>query len=117
MFQVSFSEQSMRELNRLGVAEQMRLVELFGAITHEQLAHPREPLGRFSREGSTLYRLRAGDYRCYFDVNGEQLNLLYMLPRNSFTDFLVRSKLPMNDEILAENQPGFWKYLESLTRK
>ena len=63
MYQVTFSEQSMHELNRLDKLAQMSAIEPISQITPADLAHPREPLGKFTRKGTDFYRLRAGDFR------------------------------------------------------
>ena len=116
MFQVNFSNQSMAELNKLGLNEQLKLVDTIGSLSREQLAHPREPLGKFSRGGVTFYRLRAGEYRIYFEVNEDNLYSHYFLHRNSLTDFIFRTKLPISEEQMVEQHQSFWKYLESLKR-
>ena len=74
MFQVNFSEQSMHELNQLDTRSQMLLVEVISSLTQEQLDHPDEELGRFQRNGRTYYRVRAGEFRIYFEPqDGESL--------------------------------------------
>jgi mRNA interferase RelE/StbE len=83
MFQVTFSEQSMRELNRLDKLAQMDLIGPFSSLKPSDLAHPREPLGRFHRGERQYYRLRAGDYRIYFEVQDETLHTHYILHKNS----------------------------------
>lgn len=117
MFQVNFSEQSMTEMNRLETGIQLQLMEHISGLTDEQLASPREPLGRFHRDGITYYRLRAGEYRIYFSIQEEILYCHYILPRNTLTDFVFRSKLPVTEEVMVENHKSFWKYLESLNNK
>ena len=117
MFQVTFSDQAMEELNKIDVEAQMRFVERISNISPEQLANPQEPLGRFSRKGKIFYRLRAGDFRCYFTVEHSSLNAHYILTKHSTTDFLFRFKLPVSQEQLIEQHQSFWKYLESLAKK
>jgi mRNA interferase RelE/StbE len=116
MYQVTFSEQAMRELNRLDQLTQLEVVEPISSLRSEDLAHPREPLGRFNRGGKTFYRLRAHDHRFYFDVLGEVLHVNYILHRNSLEDFLLRNKLPVSEQQLVEQHSKFWKYLESITK-
>jgi len=116
MYQVTFSEQSMRELNKLDKLAQLEAVEPISSLKPSDLANPREPLGRFNRAGHVLYRLRAGDFRFYFDVNSETLHTLYILHKNSLEDFLLRNKLPVSEEQLVEQHSKFWKYLETLTK-
>ena len=116
MYQVTFSEQSMRELNRLDKLAQLELIEPVGNLKPEDLAHPREPLGRFRRGTRQYYRLRAGDYRFYFELLGDTLHTHYILHRNSLEDFLLRNKLPVTEQQLVEQHSKFWKYLESLRK-
>ena len=116
MYQVTFSEQAMRELNKLDTMAQLGLVEPISSVKAADLEHPREPLGRFQRRGRPFYRLRAGEHRFYFDVNGDILDVNYILHRNSLEDFLLRNGLPVSEQQLAEQHSKFWKYLESLTK-
>ena len=116
MYQINFSDQAMQELNRLSMLEQMESIEPVSALKPEDLAHPREPLGKFNRGGQALYRLRAGEYRFYFEATGQNLFVKYILHRNSLEDFLLRNKLPVSEKQLVEQHSQFWKYLESLTK-
>jgi mRNA-degrading endonuclease RelE of RelBE toxin-antitoxin system len=117
MYQVTFSEQAMHELNRLGQMVQLDLVGPISNLTATDLAHPREPLGRFTRGGKEFFRLRASDHRFYFEVRGETLHVNYILHKNSLEDFLLRNKLPVSEQQLVEQDSKFWKYLESITKK
>lgn len=118
MYQVTFSEQSMLELNKLDKLAQLEAIEPISSLKPADLEHPREPLGRFTRTGQTLYRLRCGDHRFYFETRGsDMLHVLYILHKNSLEDFLLRNKLPVTESQLAEQDSKFWKYLESLTKK
>lgn len=116
MYQVTFSEQAMRELNQLDKLAQLDAIDPITSLKATDLAHPREPLGHFKRGSKMLYRLRAGDFRFYFDVRGETLHVDYILHRNSLEDFLLRNKLPVSEQQLVEQDSKFWKYLESLTK-
>jgi mRNA-degrading endonuclease RelE of RelBE toxin-antitoxin system len=116
MYQVTFSEQAMQELNKLDKLAQLEAIDPLGALKASDLAAPREPLGRFNREGKELYRLRSGDSRFYFQVNGDTLHVCYILHSNSLEDFLLRNKLPVSEQQLAEQHSKFWKYLESLRK-
>jgi hypothetical protein len=49
-------------------------------------------------------------------VQGDTLHTLYILHKNSLEDFLLRNKLPVSEEQLAEQHSKFWKYLETLTK-
>ena len=116
MYQVTFSEQAMRELNKLGKLAQLDAIDPISSLKSADLAKPREPLGHFKRGAKSLYRLRAGDFRFYFEVNEETLHVDYILHRNSLEDFLLRNKLPVSEQQLVEQHSKFWKYLESLTK-
>ena len=116
MAQVTFSEQAMRELNRLDVLAQLAVIEPISNLKPSDLAAPREPLGRFHRSGKEFYRLRAGEFRFYFELTGDTLHVKYILHKNSLEDFLLRNKLPVSEQQLVEQHSKFWKYLESLTK-
>lgn len=116
MFQVNFSEQAMSELNKLDKHTQLAALDPIGDLKPDDLAHPREPLGRFKRGKAYLFRLRSGDFRFYFEVRGDSLHVNYILHRNSLEDFLLRNKLPVTEQQLVEQHSKFWKYLESLTK-
>jgi hypothetical protein len=118
MFQVTFSAQALGELKKLDPLAQLSAIEPVGKLKPEDLAHPREPLGRFVRSGKTLYRLRDGEQlRYYFETRGEDsLHVLYILHSHSLEDFLLRNRLPVSEDQLVEQHSKFWKYLESLTK-
>ena len=117
MFQVTFSAQALGELKKLDPLAQLSAVEPVGNLRADDLAHPREPLGRFVRGGKTLFRLRAGELRYYFETQSEEvLHVLYILHHHSLEDFLLRNRLPVTEDQLVEQHSKFWKYLESLTK-
>ena len=116
MFQVNFSEQAIQQLDRLDKFVQMGLVEQISSLPDEQLQQPSESLGRFHRNGKTLYRLRAGEYRLYFERRGAALFCHYVLHRNTLSDFVYRFKLPVSEEQMLEENDSFWRYLETLKR-
>jgi mRNA-degrading endonuclease RelE of RelBE toxin-antitoxin system len=116
MYQVTFSEQAMHEINKLDKLAQLDVLDPITSLKPADLAHPREPLGYFRRGQKSLFRLRAGDFRFYFEQHGESLHVLYILHRNSLEDFLLRNKLPVSEQQLVEQHSKFWKYLESLTK-
>ena len=117
MFQVNFSEQSMLELNQLDTRSQMLLVEVVSSLKQEQLDNPSEELGRFHRNGKTYYRVRAGEFRIYFEQQGDALYSHYILHKNTLSDFIFRFKLPVTEDFMVEQHDSFWKYLESLRHK
>lgn len=104
-------------LNQLPIDAQMALVDRISQVSPEQLDDPDMGIGRFHRDGRVFHRIRAGDYRCYFEIDGALLYSHYILHRKSVTDFAYRNKLPVNEESMAEQHTSFWGYLESLTRR
>ena len=117
MIQVNFSEQSMFELNKLDTRSQMILVEVISTLKQEQLDNPNEVIGRFKRGNKTYYRVRAGEFRVYFEQQDDTLYAHYILHRNTFADFVFRSKLPVTKDFLIEQDDSFWKYLDSIRHK
>ena len=117
MFQVTFADQAMLELNKLDKLTQLTAIDPLSSLGAVDLEHPREPLGKLSRAGQEIYRLRSGDLRFYFEVRHEEtLHVLYILHEHSLEDFLLRNKLPVSEQQLIEQHSKFWKYLESLTK-
>lgn len=118
MFQVTFAEQAMQELNKLDKLTQLLAIEPLSALRAADLERPREPLGKFARSGHELYRLRSGDLRFYFESRVDDvLHVLYILHEHSLEDFLLRNKLPVSEQQLVEQHSKFWKYLEGLTKR
>lgn len=116
MYQVTFSDQSMLELNKLEMEDQLHLVDIISNITPEMLEKPKEPIGRFKRGKRTYFRVRAGEFRCYFEIRNDILYSHYILHKNTLTDYVFRNKLPVKDEQLVEQNQSFWQYIESLTK-
>ena len=107
----------MHELNMLDTRSQMMLVEVVSSLKQEQLDHPGDEIGRFNRNGKTFYRVRAGEFRIYFEQDGDSLFAHYILHKNTLSDLIFRIKLPVTEEFMLEQHDSFWKYLESLRRK
>ena len=105
----------MAELNRLPIDQQLRLVEVISGISAERLQEQDGSLARFTRDGKPFYRVRSGDFRCYFEIRNDALFSHYILHKKSLVDFIMRNGLPIQEETLAEQQPTFWRYLESFT--
>jgi mRNA-degrading endonuclease RelE of RelBE toxin-antitoxin system len=71
-----------------------------------------EKFGKVSRDGRSLLRYRAKDYRIYFERNGEGVLVHRVLHKNTIRDFLFRSNLPMDDEDGSVAKAGdFWKLI------
>lgn len=117
MYQVTFSEQSIAELNKISILEQLKVVDIISSITADQLKFPEEPICLFKKEKKTFYRVRAGEYRCYFEVRDKELYSHYILHKNTLADFVYRNNLPFKEEQAIEQDQSFWKYLESLAKR
>ena len=112
MFQMIFNELSAAEMSALPKKLQLELLAEF-QILPEDLDHlENKRFGVIEREGKKLYRYRAKDYRIYFDKRPEGITVHRVLHKNTFRDFLFRSKLPMaEDDQLGKNRE-FWKLIE-----
>lgn len=116
MLQVNFTNRAMIELNKLGKLEQMEIVDALAGVTPKRLLEEASEFGRFDRDGRTLYRLRIDDWRVYFAAEGDTLLVHYVLHRKTLGDFVIRFKLPVNDEQAIEEHKSFRDYLDSLMK-
>jgi len=117
-FQIIFSGTSGEELAALPTALQLTLTASLETIPENFKAGAgaggEGDYGRLEREGRTIYRYRAGDYRIYFEKGERGIVVHRVLNRNSLKDFLFRSNLPVSapeDEALQKN-PDFWKMID-----
>ena len=67
MFQVTFSEQSLSILEELSRSEQLEVIERMSSLGNSIVSGEGSNLGKFSRKGKTIYRMRFGDLRIYFE--------------------------------------------------
>jgi mRNA interferase RelE/StbE len=98
VYQLNFSDQALAELKKLPKLEQLSLMEKMSSIHPDELARGDEHMGKFSRDGKTFYRLRAGEFRIYFEAEGDSLFMHYILHKHSLADFEFRFKLPFTDK-------------------
>lgn len=91
---------------------QLDLLDSF-KVTEDDLEHmDDENYGKIIRHGKTLFRFRTDDYRIYFEVAEGSVIVHRVLHKNTFSDFLFRSKMPVSeDEQLAESK-HFWKLID-----
>ncbi len=118
MYQVTFSDQSMAELNKLDKLSQLEIMESFGSLTSEQLESGLPEIGKIHRGDKVFYRLRTGDFRIYFEVLEDKTTLRahYILHQHTLADFVFRFKLPFKEETMFEQEDNFWHYLETLKK-
>src|SRR5438874_2679177 len=112
MFQIIFNELSAAEISALPKKLQLNLLAQF-EILPEDLDHlDSERFGVIERDGKKLYRYRAKDYRIYFAKTDEGITVHRVLHKNTFRDFLFRSKLPVSEDAQLSQAREFWKLIE-----
>jgi len=112
MFQIIFNELSAAEISALPKRLQLELLAEF-QILPEDLEHvDSERFGVIERDGKKLYRYRAKDYRIYFAKTDEGIKVHRVLHKNTFRDFLFRSKLPVSEDAQLGETREFWKLIE-----
>ncbi len=116
VLQIVFNEISAAEISRLETLEQLELLDAF-KVTEADLVdiddvQSERSFGKMIRDGKTLYRFRTDDYRIYFEVAKNSVIVHRVLNKNTFSDFLFRSKMPVSeDEQLAESK-HFWTLID-----
>lgn len=112
MLQIVFNEISAGELSRLDTLDQLDLLDAF-QVTETTLENiDGESYGRISRDGVNLYRFRANDYRVYFEVLDGNVIVHRVLHKNTFSDLLFRTKLPIGEDEELGKSKHFWKLIE-----
>src|SRR4030081_2720654 len=112
MFQIIFNELSAAEMSALPKRLQLDLLAEF-QILPEDLDHlDAKRFGVIERKGKKLYRFRAKDYRIYFEKTEEGVTVHRVLHKNTFRDFLFRSKLPISEDAQLGQAKEFWKLIE-----
>jgi len=112
MLQIVFNEISAAEISQLDTLEQLDLLEEFKVTEADVEDLSNDRFGKIERDGKTLYRFRSKDWRFYFEIAEEQVIVHRILHKNTFSDFLFRSKLPLGeDEALAESK-HFWNLID-----
>ena len=113
MFQIVFNTISAGELSRLDTLEQLDLLDKFQVNQEILSKESDERFGKIERDGKALYRFRCDDYRVYFEVEEEKVIVHRVLHKNTLSDFMFRSKLPMTreDEALSQSK-HFWTLID-----
>ena len=112
MLQIIFSPVSARELSAMPKQLQIELLDDLPTDFGEN-----EKFGVLTRAGKKIYRYRVKDYRIYFEKKDGMINVLCILSKNSMKDFFYRTKLPITEDQLLQDNPKFWQLLESTTSK
>ena len=112
MLQIVFNEISAAEISQLDTLEQLDLLEGF-RVSEDDLEHLEdERFGKIEREGKTLYRFRSQDWRFYFEVAEGHVVVHRILHKNTFQDFLFRSKLPVGEDEALAGSKQFWRLID-----
>ncbi|MEP6808939.1 MAG: hypothetical protein ABI992_01750 [Chthoniobacterales bacterium] len=112
MFQIIFNQLSAAEMSALPKMLQLELLAEFQILPTELDNLDLQKFGVIEREGKKLYRYRAKDYRIYFEKRPEGITVHRVLHKNTFRDFLFRSKLPMAEDDQLGKTREFWKLIE-----
>ena len=117
MLQIIFNDLSAAEMAALTKLLQLEILGEFQVLPDDLDKLDPTLYGQVSRDGRTLYRYRAGDYRIYFEPHDHGLLIRRVLSKNTIRDFLFRASLPMaEDEELAGNHK-FWELIEQDGKK
>jgi mRNA-degrading endonuclease RelE of RelBE toxin-antitoxin system len=112
MFQIIFNELSAAEISALPKKLQLELLAEF-QILPEDLDHlDSKRFGVIQRERKKLYRFRAKDYRIYFEKTDDGVTVHRVLHKNTFRDFLFRTKLPVSEDTQLGETREFWELIE-----
>jgi mRNA-degrading endonuclease RelE of RelBE toxin-antitoxin system len=112
MFQIIFNELSAAEMSALPKPLQLELLAEFQILPSDLDNLDRSKFGVIERDGKKLHRYRAKDYRLYFEKTPEGITVHRVLHKNTFRDFLFRSKLPVAEDDQLGKTREFWKLIE-----
>jgi mRNA-degrading endonuclease RelE of RelBE toxin-antitoxin system len=112
MFQIIFNELSAAEMSALSKTMQLSLLSEFQILPADLDHLDDQKFGVIEREGKKLYRYRAKDYRIYFEKSDEGITIHRVLHKNTFRDFLFRSKLPGSEDQALGGTREFWKLID-----
>jgi len=112
MLQIIFSAVSAKEMAAMSHPLQIELIDGF-KVMPQDFERADEKFGQLTRAGKRIYRYRVKDYRIYFEKDDGIIHVLCILHRNSLKDFFFRSKLPISEDQLLQDNPKFWELLES----
>jgi mRNA-degrading endonuclease RelE of RelBE toxin-antitoxin system len=112
VLQIVFNEISAAEISKLDTLDQLDLLDAF-QVTEQKLENlDGEDYAKLERDGKELYRFRTNDYRIYFSVEGDNVIVHRVLHKNTFSDFLFRSKMPVGEDEALSNSKHFWKLID-----
>jgi mRNA-degrading endonuclease RelE of RelBE toxin-antitoxin system len=112
MLQIIFSDVGAKELAKMPRKLQLELIDGFQLLPQD-FERSGEKFGQLTRGGKRIYRCRVKDYRIYFERQADIIHVRCILHKNSLQDFFFRSKLPISEDQLLEENPKFWQLLET----
>lgn len=116
MYQVTFSDQAMKELKTLDLISQMEIIERLGTVSPDEHGKKAD-IGKVHRENKDFFRLRTKNHRIYFEFCKDSIiHAHYILHQHTIADFVFRFKLPYSEETMLEQEDNFWKYIDSLKK-
>ncbi len=113
MFQINFTDVSSAEMALLPKMLQIEILMEFQVLTPDFIQEHPDRFGVLLREERELYRYRANDYRIYFEKSDKGLQIHRVLHKNTMKDFLFRTNLPLAEDEILQDQPGFWELIDS----
>ncbi len=117
MLQIIFSPVSAKELAAMARPLQIELIDGFQVMPQDFEHVADGKFGQITRNGKRIYRYRVKDYRIYFEKQDGIIRVLCILHKNSLKDCFFRSKLPISEDQLLQDNPKFWQLLESGVEK
>jgi mRNA-degrading endonuclease RelE of RelBE toxin-antitoxin system len=112
MIQVVFNKVSAAEMSQLPKMLQLDLLGELQFMEDDLKDLDPHKFGTLTREGKTLYRFRAHDYRIYFEKSDEGIRIHRVLHKNTIRDFLYRTKLPTAEDNQLEKAKEFWELID-----
>jgi mRNA-degrading endonuclease RelE of RelBE toxin-antitoxin system len=116
MLQIIFSPLSAKELAAMPRSLQIELIDGFHVLPGD-FERADEKFGQLTRGGKRIYRYRVKDYRIYFEKQEDLIRVVCILHKNTLKDFFFRSKLPISEDQLLQENPKFWQLLENSAEK
>lgn len=117
MYQITFSDQSLMEFNKMDKMTQLQFIGQLSDHCDECLRKELLKVKKFRRGSVDIYRCRIDDLRVYFEMRGDIVFCAYILHQHTLSDFVYRNKLPISDEQMFEQYDSFWKYLEAVWKE
>ncbi|MEM1157113.1 MAG: hypothetical protein AAF649_05095 [Verrucomicrobiota bacterium] len=113
MFQINFNDISSAEMSLLPKMLQIEILTEFQVLTADFIDKHPDRFGTLTRGDQTLFRYRSNDYRIYFEKFENGIQIHRVLHKNTMKDFLFRTNLPLAEDEILQNHPGFWELIDS----